>query len=74
MTCNKNCFRERAIQRTTEVTGDLIDNEIADKITSLSKKSSQNALKADENEIETTKERHISPEKRHKIIDELRLV
>ena len=31
-------------------------------------------LKTDENEIEIPKERYISPEKRQKTIDELRLV
>ena len=29
---------KRAIQKTAEATGDLIDNKIADKITSISKK------------------------------------
>ena len=40
---------QRAIQKTVEATADLIGNKIADKITSVSKKSSQNALKTDEN-------------------------
>ena len=40
---------QRAIQKTVEATVDLIGNKIADKITSVSKKSSQNALKTDEN-------------------------
>ena len=31
---------KRAIQKTAELTGDLIDNKIADKIASVSKKSS----------------------------------
>ena len=63
-----------AIQKTAEATGDLIGDKTADKITSVSKKSSQNALKTDENEIEIPKERYVSPEKRPQIIDELRLV
>ena len=34
---------KRAIQKTQEATGDLIGNEIADKITSVSKKPSNNS-------------------------------
>ena len=69
---------KRAIQKTAEATGDLIGNTIVDKITSIWK-SPQNASrdlhpKTDEDEIEIPKERYISPEKRQKIIDELRLV
>ena len=62
---------KRVIQKTTEATGDLIGNKIADKITSVSKKSKNNE---DNDESETPKERYISPEKRQQIIDELRLV
>ena len=36
--CNKNASK-RAIQKTAEATGNLIDNKIAYKITSVSKKS-----------------------------------
>ena len=36
---------KRAIQKTAEATGDLFGNKIADKITSVSNKSSQNASK-----------------------------
>ena len=39
-----------------------------------SKKSSENALEADENETDEPKERYISPERRQQIINELRLV
>ena len=57
--------------------GDLISNKIADKITSVSKKSSKE-LPNDETEVDvkraTTKKRYISPEERQQIIDELRLV
>ena len=35
---------KRAIQKTTEATGDLIGNKIADKITSVSKKPSNNNI------------------------------
>ena len=67
---------KRAIQKTAEATGDLIGNKIADKITSVSKKSDANS----EMEVGTVspkdvpKRRFISPEERHQIIDELRLV
>ena len=70
---------KRAIQKKAEATGDLIGNKIADKITSTSIKSSQNASKelhskTNVDEIEIPKERYISEEKRQQIIDELRLV
>ena len=39
----------------TEATSNLIDNKIADKITSTSKHSSKNALKTDENGLEMPK-------------------
>ena len=61
---------KRAIKKTTEATGDLIGNKITDKITIVSKKSSQ--IDEAKNEIEIPKKRYISPEKRQKIIDELR--
>ena len=53
---------KRVVQKTAEATGDLIGNEIADKITSIGKPK--------EKEIE---EIYISPEKRQQIIDDLRL-
>ena len=37
--CNKNCFKKSKPKKITEATGDLIGNKIADKITSVSKKS-----------------------------------
>ena len=70
---------KRAIQKTAEATGDLISNKIADKITSVSKKSStelhSNELQNNEanNETEAPKNKCISPEKRE-IIDDLRLI
>ena len=68
---------KRAIQKTAEATSDLISNKIADKITSVSKKSNKK-LPNDETEADvervTTKKRYISPEERQQIIDELRLV
>ena len=66
---------KKAIQKkTAEATGDLIGNKIADKITSVLKKSSMHSQNNETNdELETPKERYISPEKRQKIINELRL-
>ena len=74
----------RAIQKTAERTGDLIGNKIADKITSVSTKlypKPPNELRSTELHSEKeevnnkiSKERYISPEKRQRIIDELRLV
>ena len=67
---------KRAIQKkAAEATGDLIGNKIADKITSLSNKSSKHSQNDDaNNEIEVPKERFISPEKIQQTIDELWLV
>ena len=74
---------KRAIQKTAEATGDLIGNEIADKITakpspkdvtSASKKSHDDEIQSNEVNNEIPKERYISPKERQKIIDELRLI
>ena len=66
---------KRAIQKTVQATGDLIGNKIADKITNISKKSSRELQNNEVNdELETPNERYISPEKRQKIIDDLRLM
>ena len=61
----------RAIQKTAEATGDLISNKIADKITSVSKKPSNNN---NDGEITAHKKKYISPEERQQIINELRLL
>ena len=67
-----------AVQKTAEATGDLIRNEIADKITSVSEKKSTKELPNDETEVSvkraTPKKRYISPEERQQIINELKLV
>ena len=64
---------KRAIQKVAEATGDLVDNKIADQITSYSKKPANEPHSNDvSNEI--PKERYISPQERQKIIDELRLI
>ena len=67
---------KRAIPKTAETTGDLIDNKIADKITKISKTSQQNNSETatNEHDKEIPKERYISPKERHKIIDDLRLI
>ena len=66
---------KRAIQKTAEATGDLIGNKIADKKTSISKKSTKKLPTIDEDaKLSTYKKRYISPKKRQQIIDELRLV
>ena len=68
---------KRATQKTAETNGDLIGNESADEITSVSKKFSK-ALQNNETEEDveraTPKKRYISPEERQQIIEELRLV
>ena len=49
-----------AVQKTAEATGDLVGNKIADKITSISKKSTEKLLINDEDvEITTCKKRYI---------------
>ena len=70
---------KRAIQKTAEATGDLIDNKIADKITSISNKKSTKELRNNDEteedvEITTHKKRYVSPEERQQIIDELKLI
>ena len=66
---------KRAIRKTAEATSDLIGNKTTDNIKKASKKlhSKNLYLKTDENETEIPKERYISPEKREKIIDDLRI-
>ena len=51
---------KRVVQKTAEVTGDLIRSKIADKITSLGQTKSKQEI-------------YIPPEKRQQIIDDLRL-
>ena len=63
---NAKTASKRVVQKTSEATGDLIGNKIADKITSLGKTKSKE--KEDENQ-----EIYIPPEKRQQIIDDLRL-
>ena len=66
---------KRANQKTTEATGDLVGKKIADKITSVLKKSNNNNNNNNKDaEITAHKKRYISPEERQQIINELRLV
>ena len=58
---------KKILKETAKTTGDLTDNKIADKITSASKKSH------DEANNEIPKERYIYAKERQKIIDELKL-
>ena len=57
---------KRVVWKTAEATGDLIENKVADKITSIGKPKEKEKAK----EIE---EIYIPPEKRQQIIDDLRL-
>ena len=61
---------KRVIQKTEEVTGDLIGNKIADKITKVSKNLE---TVTNETDKEIPKERYTSPEKRKENIGDLRL-
>ena len=65
---------EKIVHKTAEATGDLIGNEITDKITSASKKSQNEEVQSNEVNNEIPKERYIPPKERQKIINELRLV
>ena len=56
------------IQKTAEITGDLIGNKIADRITAAWKTSAQNSL-----EMIMIK-KYLSPKERQKVIDEMRLI
>ena len=60
---------KKIVHKSAEATGDLIGNKIADKITSVSKKSHNE----DEVINGIPKERFISPKEKQKIIDELKL-
>ena len=64
---------KRATQKTAEATGDLIVSKIADRITKVSKTSQQNNSETIRNEHDKKipKERHIYPEERQKIINDL---
>ena len=66
---------KKAVQKTTEATGDLIGKKISDKITSIPNKTVKELpINNEDVGITTRKKRYISPEERQQIIDELRLV
>ena len=58
---------KRVIPKTSEATGDLIGNKIADKITSIGKPKN-NKENDDINEMEETEEICIPPEKSYKVV------
>ena len=64
---------KKIVHKSAEATGDLIGNNIADKITSASKKSHNEEVQSNEVNNEMPKERCISPKERQKVIDELKL-
>ena len=64
-------LQKKAIQKTAKVTGDLIGNKIADRITKVSETSPKNNSEIIEEEI--LRERFIPPELNHKTINDLRL-
>ena len=66
---------KRAIQKIAEATSDFISNNVAERITKVSKNSQQNNSETltNEHDKEILKERYVSPEERQEIIDELRL-
>ena len=65
---------ERSHSKKAKATGNLIGNEIANKIKRVSKNLQQNNLEtiANEHDKEIPKERYVSPEERQETIDELR--
>ena len=67
---------KKVIQKTAEVTGDLIGNKTTDKITKFWTSSPKNYSETITNEYdkEIPKERYISPEETEKAIDDLRLI
>ena len=73
--CIKNCY-QKSNSKKAEVTGNLVGNKVADKITSISKKYPDHSTELQSNEAnnEMPKERYISPKERQQIVDELRLI
>ena len=65
---------KKIVHKTAEATGDLIGNKIAEKITSVSKKSQNEEIQSNEVNNEIPKERYIRPKESQKIIDELKLI
>ena len=67
---------KRVIQKTSEATGDLIRNKIANRITKFSRSFQQknSGTITNEHDKKIPKERYISPEERQKMIYDLRLI
>ena len=67
---------KKVIKKVAEETGGLICNKTANRITKVSRSSPQNNSEAftNEHDKEIPKERYRTPEKRQKIIDDLRLI
>ena len=67
---------KKVIQKTSEATGDLIENKIANRVTKFSKNPQQKNLEAvtkEHHDKEISTERYVSLEERQESIDELRL-
>ena len=67
----KKLLQKEQFKKIAEATRDLIGSKIADKIRNVSKRSPKELQNG---KVEAPKKRHISPEEREQIIDELRLV
>ena len=66
---------KKIVHKSTEATGDLIGNKIADKNTANPSKKSQNEeIQSNEVNNEIPKERYISRKERQETIDELKLI
>ena len=67
---------KRVIRKTAKAAGDLIGNKIADRSTNVSKTLPQNnsEIITNEHDKEIPKERCVSPEEIHEIIDVLRVI
>ena len=63
---------KKLVNKSTEATGDLVGNKIADKITSMGKPRSKKE-KHETNIMEETQEIYFPPEKRKQIIKDLKL-
>ena len=63
---------KKVVHKSAEATGDLVGNNIANKITSIDKSRSKKE-KDEDNVIEETQEMIIPPEKRKQIIKDLKL-
>ena len=62
-------LQKEKFKKTAEITGDLIGNKIASKITKVSKNSQQSNWET----VTKEHDKEISPEKRQEIIEDLRL-